>query len=458
MKQWLFLVALFLVGLSINLRPDENPSLVDDAGLTSNYDLIPSKNDNKPNESPSLDASSGPSSETQNNQPASVVKHVGGKKKGKQKKKKVQTQITQESGSCDGRIIRAFGLTGVDSRFRIFEATSQERHFCVRNTYTCCSHKAYLKSRSLFVKGLNILKKDLEPAQELMALFRGKNIRELISRLKLNEKCHYPISQSQTSQTPEAFFSDDNIRESIRLIGKQAVQFEIYFRNIRSFYSNLLCAICNPLEVRHFKISRSSLSIDVNMETLQRRIDNLEFEVAFTDVLARFIYPLVRVIKCHFDLETSPDFFLHGISLDKTLVIQKAIKLCLDHFVSENPDCQFLMQFKIHRHSLHNDISEQILQTLNILYYAITRRRINDYYSQVKKSDWNKYQDDIHVFFDSSNRRFRRIQVHRAKFVIKDNGLNVYANLMTSHFYKLKDSVYLTSIINAILLLAWNLF
>lgn len=463
MKHLLFAASLLFAFHTYHLISAESPSMIDDAGLSLHGDALTLiSNDKQPSESPNFRVVKGEDSNKTNHILSEFkVKHVkpSDNSRNLKKKKRGRTGLSQKYGTCNQNIIRAFGLTGVDSRFRVFEATSFERHFCVRNTYTCCNEKAYLKSRTLFVKNLKNLEHQLEPIQELMALFRGKAIRGLISQLKTNRDCHYPISQSGISQSAEDFFSDDNVRESIRFIGKQAVQFEIYIRNVRSFYSNMLCAICNPLESNNFKVIDKILTIDVNMDTLEKRIDNLEFEIAFNKIFASFIYPLAKVAKCHMGLETDPKYLLQGINISETLVMEEKIKRCLDHFSSENTYCQSLMYFKIYKHNSHYDISLQVMQSLGALYHAVSGKVIDEYYNQVKSSNWENSQDFYHEFFDKSSRRFRRIRAHQTKFRLKDNGLNVYTNLMTHHFYKLKNSSSLMSIITAILLLlAWHLF
>jgi hypothetical protein len=338
-------------------------------------------------------------------------------------------------GVCNKDIMQAFGLFGKNNKFTIFEASPMERHFCIKNKLSCCDANSYLRLQKWFGKNSEALKLSLEPMLELLTLFQGKKFSHVLRELRLNDKCQSSIKASGRYEMKTDFFENKNIEFSIEIIRKYALEFHVYVKTVLGFYGSLICSLCNPYQTKYIRLSKKNPVISVDMNTVQRRIEIIKYEIGFSQIFQSFIHPLAKLVQCHFELETDPEFYLQTVDFFETDVKVAIMKKCLDDFTAQNPVCQSLMRVKLVKHSFHIELSTQINQSLNLLYFAVTGRRISDYYKSMKKTEWEESPDSHHLFFDKSNEVFTRLKFSKTFFKVEDDGINVYGNTMSENFY-----------------------
>jgi len=340
--------------------------------------------------------------------------------------------IRNKYGKCNKPLIEAFGLKVANQNLLITEAGPFERSFCLRNKYTCCNGGSFLKAKRKFLKSLTIIRQSLESLQELLSLFRGPKYLTLINQLRGNRICHYPIDENAYSNR-EDFFKPEEIDYYITYVEKQTRQFMLYYKSTSSFYANLLCGVCNPFEKKYFDLKEDSLRIRVDMNTVGKRIENLEFETHFMFLFEFFLRPLAQMVRCHFNLESDFQFYVERIDYQKTQRVSETIKACEESFRSDNSACADLLDVKVNRVDFHTDFMNPIRQTLEVIYYGLTGRRIKDYEKKVKGRVNEYLQKHEPFFLDMDVEGVKRID--QLAFEIADQGVNVYRDVMAKKFF-----------------------
>lgn len=339
--------------------------------------------------------------------------------------------IRKKYGKCNKPLIEAFGLRVINPKLQIAEAGPFERSFCLRNKYTCCNGSSFLKAKKKFLRNLRVIRQSLEPLQELLALFRGPKYLLLINQLQTSRDCHYPIDRN-VHPNREDFFKPDNINYYITYVEKQASQFMLYYKSISSFYANLLCGVCNPFEKQYFDLKSDRLKIKVDMNTVGKRIENLEFEINFMYLFEMFISPLAQMVRCHLNLENDFQFYVERTDYLKSQKVSETIQACEDNFRSDNPACVRLLEIKVNRIEFHADLMNPVKQALSVIYHGLTGRKITDYEKEVKGRVNYYFRKPDPFFLDLDVEGVRKI--NRLSFEVADQGVNIYRDVMSKKF------------------------
>jgi hypothetical protein len=382
------------------------------------------------------------------------------KNKWTEAKKNIQKEnLKLSKGVCKKTLIQALGLSGINSQFSPFRASNEERHFCINSKYTCCNSKAFVSAQKWFIKNWDIFQQSQEWIQEILSLFRGPKYSILLNDLKKNSKCHFFLFNSQNKEESLKFFDEEEVKFNIDNIGKQSVQFGFYKKNIRAFYSNIICTICNPLNDANLILVPGETTINVNINTLEKRLEILEYEINLVRIVERFVYPLAKVIQCHLGLQNDPTYFLPMIDFSKANLIQTQIDLCIADTTFSNLFCKLLMNIKIFKHQFSVDINHQTKQALKIIYLAMTGNMINNFYGKYKNDVKDEYFDYHYELFDKMNKKFRKLKLANTVFELHDHGIDIYQNIMSANFFLQKSSaIAYWSSLAIILMIIWTFF
>lgn len=76
--------------------------------------------------------------------------------------------------SCNTDVLNLFGFESIKDGIPR-KATAEEKSYCVRNYYTCCTENDYDNMRKNFTLKKKVFKKKVDLLEELLSLFVGEN-------------------------------------------------------------------------------------------------------------------------------------------------------------------------------------------------------------------------------------------------------------------------------------------
>lgn len=133
------------------------------------------------------------------------------------------------------------------------KSTSDEKNYCVRNYFTCCSQKDFDLMKTTFDKQKTVFKKKIDLLEELLSLFIGDNHAQFLRIAMLTPQCSDLIKKERVDIPKEKKpkdlndFLDNFLQDEIDQLYTHLSDLEIYVKKNKFLQGDFVCGICNPL-------------------------------------------------------------------------------------------------------------------------------------------------------------------------------------------------------------------
>lgn len=296
------------------------------------------------------------------------------------------------SKTCNKDVLEAFGIAGTPD-FVPVKSTSDEKAYCLRNFYSCCSATDFENLRTHFTQMKAVFKRKVDLMEELLSLFVGENHVQLLRVAELVPECQNLIENERINIDKEDKpsdiddFIDNFLPEEISNVLGQLSDLEIYIKKNKFIQGDFLCGICNPLLQKFMRKDKETVQIDISMDTCSELMELDYFENKMAKIYQTTIAFFLRVTQCIQNNDDDEENDIENVLVfdtDKLMEKDEEFEKC---YVSNNQEvCKNLCE----RRNLNGfkfsqfPILEGAKQALEILYPHLAGTDIDEYYMRIK--------------------------------------------------------------------------
>ena len=347
----------------------------------------------------------------------------------------------QKETKCDAKKLGAFGIS--TSVTEGFVSSSQEVAYCRRNKLSCCRTQNFREVLPRFAASAHELRKRIESLEELLTLFRGPNVKYFLTAVEQLPRCKALAEKISPGTGKKNFFSTEFQKEKLDDIDSLLLDLEPYLSQSVSYNANLVCAVCNPLNQKHFAFSsdpkKPSLFV-ANESVCRANLDNLDFEIRAALIFDDYISKIAELIKCEANIENNPDYNVTPLMM-KTVLKQKTdLEACIENGNFLNENCVKLCSREIGQYSFVIPFFVSVKQALKVLFFRLSTMSIQTYYSKTKNQDFVfGFEDQPIKFFkslegDSNAYNYESLSMSFEK----SSGIKLFSSFMSKTFTQAK--------------------
>lgn len=348
----------------------------------------------------------------------------------------VTDQNTKQT-KCDAKKLGAFGISTTVTEG--FVSSSQEVAYCRRNKMTCCQTQNFREVLPRFAASAQELRKRIESLEELFTLFRGPNVKYFLTAVEQLPRCKALAEKISPGTGKKNFFSTEFQKEKLEDIESLLLDLVPYLSQSVSYNANLVCAVCNPLNQRHFAFSSdpSKPSLFVANESVCRaNLDNLEFEIRAALIFDEYISKIAELIKCEADIENNPNYSVTPLMM-KTILKQKTdLEACIENGNFLNENCVRLCSREIGQYSFIIPFFVSVKQALKVLFLRLSTMSIETYYTKTKNQEFVFGLEDQPIkFFKSLEGDSKAYSYESLSMSFeKSSGIKLFSSFMSKTF------------------------
>ena len=180
--------------------------------------------------------------------------------------------------------------------------SSEEKYVCRHNRETCCSLDNIMSISTRFSQKIKYFSLKLEILEEYLTLFRGPKFKNLFPILRNKSECASIVNSVSINVHNKTyyFFEDsfqNNLYDRVMTLLEDS---HIYLKNIRWFYGNVICTLCNPYLQNNFDLGTNASFLKVNIDNCINIFEERMFEYELMKFYNEIIVPIFRVLKCAF--------------------------------------------------------------------------------------------------------------------------------------------------------------
>jgi hypothetical protein len=310
---------------------------------------------------------------------------------------------------CQASVLRRFNLP-VDNNVAPRVATEDELNYCYNNRRSCCTVDQIRAAGSHLSKANKKYMRMMDFLEELLSAFVGRKIYQFVERLSESQKCLSRQRSAGNFHDIGFSLSHDCNPEDLRtkyfdfiwlykckrldIINDRArellEEFPRYSRNMRYFYGNLICSVCDPRENAMFrKTDDGTGHLKISIESLNQMLRNQLFEHEVRDFVVRVARAMANYIYCH--EEQNEKKLVKNFSEEKEKDPEPPERLaqmneCLLNTRKAELKCADLLKSNLTNFGFHYLDIRNIKEILDSFYFLLNGHSIQKYYKRVKNS------------------------------------------------------------------------
>lgn len=351
---------------------------------------------------------------------------------------KVQTDSGSES--CNPEVLKTFGMT--NEFMSTARATNpMEKAYCRRNSQTCCSEANILSVTQTFAHGVQEFRKKMEIIEELLTLFKGEKILDLIEEIKEQQNCESIVKDMSVkiNDTSYDFFTKTYQMIKLEQIANLLLDVEPYIKKTIWFHGDIICSVCSPLHQKHYKFMDGGSVLEAHMTTCFEIQEERDFEMNMIHFYEDYLQKLVEFVQCGLPQEgDEPSEDSKLIPLNKEVLdeFKQTFKTCSADKELKKPECIKFCSKNLRTYSFPlPNFFRNMQVSLKTIFEAIVGSGIDEYYYEIKEDEWNFGAWDSPVTFYQHNDLVDKFKVDDIQWKYSaTKGDNMYREIMSKKF------------------------
>lgn len=287
---------------------------------------------------------------------------------------------------CNPDLLEYLGFKLEKNFERPSRSNAMLKSYCRKNKNSCCSNNEILSMQKAFNIGVESFERLMKPIEELLSLTNGHALENKLKKRKndISYRCFRTTQVKNFEGQVEDITSNAVFQKGVEQARENLIELETYMKNHLSFYANIICTACDPMESSFFEQVGGVLKVTALVEVCQEMVMLREFEVNFLKNYILFFKPLYNLFNClEGSEEVNNDLITDKIDWEYIRNLHLDYRNCDNQFSIENLACQRICAKNLNKLEFSYKVFLEIDLVLNKLFGILSGESLVDFYHRV---------------------------------------------------------------------------